>query len=54
MRIRCRISQGSQAAVTLYLLEPHACQYVLGVESPRFCDLLQTADQYGLIQSPEA
>ncbi|VDK87059.1 unnamed protein product [Litomosoides sigmodontis] len=54
VRIRCRISKGSQAAVTLYLLEPHACQYVLGVESPRFCDLLQTADQYGLLQLPEA
>uniref|UniRef100_A0A0R3RJI1 Endoplasmic reticulum lectin 1 n=1 Tax=Elaeophora elaphi TaxID=1147741 RepID=A0A0R3RJI1_9BILA len=54
VRIRCRISKGSQTAVTLYLLEPHTCQYVLGVESSRFCDLLQTVDQYGLIQLPEA
>ncbi|VBB33653.1 unnamed protein product, partial [Acanthocheilonema viteae] len=54
VRIRCRISKGSQTAVTLYLLEPHTCQYVLGVESSRFCELLQTADQYGLIQLPES
>ncbi|CAG9538648.1 unnamed protein product [Cercopithifilaria johnstoni] len=53
VRIRCRISKGSQTAVTLYLLEPHTCQYVLGVESPRFCELLQTVDQYGIIQLPE-
>uniref|UniRef100_A0A2K6VM49 Endoplasmic reticulum lectin 1 n=1 Tax=Onchocerca volvulus TaxID=6282 RepID=A0A2K6VM49_ONCVO len=54
VRIRCRISKGSQMAVTLYLLEPHTCQYVLGVESSRFCELLQTVDEYGLIQLPEA
>ncbi|VDO25117.1 unnamed protein product [Brugia timori] len=53
VRIRCRISKGSQTAVTLYLLEPHTCQYILGVESSRFCELLQTVDQYGLIQLPE-
>uniref|UniRef100_A0A915PUF4 Endoplasmic reticulum lectin 1 n=1 Tax=Setaria digitata TaxID=48799 RepID=A0A915PUF4_9BILA len=53
VRIRCRMSKGSQTAVTLYLLEPQTCQYVLGVESSRFCDLLQTADQYGLIHLPE-
>ncbi|VIO99801.1 Uncharacterized protein BM_BM7230 [Brugia malayi] len=53
VRIRCRISKGSQTAVTLYLLEPHTCQYILGVESSRFCELLQAVDQYGLIQLPE-
>ncbi|MCP9260481.1 hypothetical protein DINM_003511 [Dirofilaria immitis] len=45
--------KGSQTAVTIYLLEPHTCQYILGVESSRFCELLQTVDQYGLIQLPE-
>ncbi|VDN51111.1 unnamed protein product [Dracunculus medinensis] len=53
VRIRCRESFGSQTAVTLYLLEPHTCNYVLSVESPRFCALLQEADEYGLIKFPE-
>ncbi|VDN08158.1 unnamed protein product [Thelazia callipaeda] len=53
VRVRCRTSSGSQTAVTIYLLEPYKCQYILGVESARFCDLLQTVDQYGLIQLPE-
>ncbi|VDK55975.1 unnamed protein product [Anisakis simplex] len=53
VRIRCRPSEGSQSAVTLFLLEPHTCQYVLGVESPRFCDLLQEVDEFGLLPKPE-
>lgn len=28
-------------------MEPHTCQYVLGVESPLICDILQKADEYG-------
>ncbi|VDM50579.1 unnamed protein product, partial [Toxocara canis] len=53
VRIRCRPSEGSQSAVTLFLLEPHTCQYVLGVESPRFCDMLQSVDEYGLLPIPK-
>uniref|UniRef100_F1L4R1 Endoplasmic reticulum lectin 1 n=1 Tax=Ascaris suum TaxID=6253 RepID=F1L4R1_ASCSU len=54
VRIRCRPSEGSQSAVTLFLLEPHTCQYVLGVESPRFCDMLQLVDEYGLLPVPKS
>ncbi|MFH4977373.1 hypothetical protein AB6A40_004082 [Gnathostoma spinigerum] len=49
VRIRCRTTQGSQSAVTLYLLEPHTCRYILGVESPAFCALLQNVDEEGLL-----
>ncbi|XP_014229640.1 endoplasmic reticulum lectin 1 [Trichogramma pretiosum] len=41
---------GSQSSVSLYLLEPNTCEYVLGVESPLICDILTHADDsYGLI-----
>lgn len=42
-------SATSATAVSLYLMEPHTCQYVLGVESPLICDILQKADEYGLM-----
>lgn len=41
---------GSQSSVSLYLLEPVSCDYVLGVESPLICEILEHADDtYGLI-----
>uniref|UniRef100_A0A914VXM6 Endoplasmic reticulum lectin 1 n=1 Tax=Plectus sambesii TaxID=2011161 RepID=A0A914VXM6_9BILA len=49
VRLRCRESQGNQNAVTLYLLEPQVCEYVLGVESAMLCDLLQSAGDDGLL-----
>jgi len=50
VRLRCRETQGNPNAVTLYLLEPRLCEYILGVESAMFCDVLQMADEHGLIQ----
>ena len=29
-------------------MEPEQCKYVMGVESPMFCDVMQGADDYGL------
>lgn len=37
-------------AVSLYLLEPQPCEYVLGVEAPFLCPLIDAADINGLIQ----
>ena len=37
-------------AVSLYLLEPQPCEYVLGVEAPFLCPLIDAADASGLIQ----
>lgn len=37
-------------AVSLYLLEPQACEYVLGVEAPFLCPLIDAADANGLIK----
>lgn len=41
---------GSRSSVSLYLVEPKMCEYVLGVESPLICDILDHADSsYGFI-----
>uniref|UniRef100_A0A0N5ARP5 Endoplasmic reticulum lectin 1 n=1 Tax=Syphacia muris TaxID=451379 RepID=A0A0N5ARP5_9BILA len=50
VRIRCAHLEGSSAAVSLSLSEPTICQYILRLESPRFCEILQEVDEYGLIQ----
>lgn len=35
--------------MSLYLLEPKYCEYVLGVESPLICDILDQSDENGLV-----
>lgn len=40
----------SMNLVSLYLLEPQPCEYVLGVEAPFLCPLIEAADNNGLIQ----
>lgn len=41
--------QPSLNAVSLYLLEPQPCAYVLGVEASFLCPLIEAADVNGLI-----
>jgi len=43
VKLKCKTAD-SPSTVTLYLLEPKTCEYVLGVESPLVCDLLPHAD----------
>lgn len=40
----------SMNAVSLYLLEPQPCEYVLGVEAPFLCPLIEAADSNGFIK----
>ena len=35
--------------MSLYLLEPRTCEYVLGIESPLVCDIIHLADDDGLM-----
>ena len=35
--------------MSLYLLEPRTCEYVLGIESPLVCDIIHLADADGLM-----
>ncbi|XP_066468013.1 endoplasmic reticulum lectin 1 [Tiliqua scincoides] len=51
VKLKCKQSD-SPHAVTVYMLEPHSCQYILGVESPVICKILDTADEYGLLSVP--
>lgn len=48
VKLKCMQSKGSSHSVSIYLLEPKTCSYVLGVESPIICDLLQNTDENGL------
>ncbi|XP_014665285.1 PREDICTED: endoplasmic reticulum lectin 1-like [Priapulus caudatus] len=49
VKLKCKdtVSQ-SPDYVSLYLLEPRPCEYILGVESPIICPLLEKADNYGI------
>lgn len=47
VKLKC-VESSSAGAVSLYLIEPHTCQYILGVESPMVCQILGSLDEYGL------
>jgi len=47
VKLKCK-ETSSPSSVALYLLEPHPCQYTLGVETSIVCPLLETADENGL------
>ncbi|XP_069464330.1 endoplasmic reticulum lectin 1 [Ambystoma mexicanum] len=51
VKLKCKESD-SPHAVTVYMLEPHSCQYILGVESPVICKILDTADENGFLSIP--
>ncbi|XP_060105104.1 endoplasmic reticulum lectin 1 [Heteronotia binoei] len=51
VKLKCKESD-SPHAVTVYMLEPQICLYILGVESPVICKILDTADEYGLLSVP--
>ncbi|TRY68484.1 hypothetical protein TCAL_01386 [Tigriopus californicus] len=48
VKLKCKKSD-SPSTVSLYLLEPKTCDYILGVESPIVCDILHLADQDGMM-----
>lgn len=41
VKLKCVEKRGT---VSIYLLEPHVCQYILGVESPLVCEFLDKVD----------
>ncbi|KAI5633904.1 glucosidase II beta subunit-like protein domain-containing protein [Phthorimaea operculella] len=51
VKLKCLENSSSPAQVSLYLLEPRTCHYILGVESPLICEILPLADENGLIKS---
>ena len=48
VKLKC-LEGDSSTSVSLYLMEPSTCKYVLGVESPLICDILPIVDEYGLV-----
>lgn len=52
VKLKCVDSSKSQ--VTIYLLEPKTCNYILGVESPIICEILPLADSVGLVTPPKS
>ncbi|XP_044258642.1 endoplasmic reticulum lectin 1 [Tribolium madens] len=53
VKLKCLEDSTSLNTVSLYLLEPRYCEYILGVESPLVCDILSRADENGLIDIEE-
>ncbi|XP_065345268.1 endoplasmic reticulum lectin 1 isoform X1 [Cloeon dipterum] len=52
VKLKC-LEDSSSSAISLYLLEPKTCEYLLGVESSVICDLLPYADEDGMLKIPE-
>ncbi|XP_059478283.1 endoplasmic reticulum lectin 1 isoform X2 [Neocloeon triangulifer] len=52
VKLKC-LEDSSSSAISLYLLEPRTCEYLLGVESTVICDLLPYADEDGLLNVPD-
>ncbi|KAK9508273.1 hypothetical protein O3M35_007970 [Rhynocoris fuscipes] len=48
VKLKCIEKKGT---VSMYLLEPQICQYILGVDSPLVCDFINNVDEYGLIET---
>lgn len=51
--LKCLENAPSSSAVSLYLLEPKICNYVLGVESPLICSIIDKVDDDGLVPRNE-
>ncbi|XP_039501625.1 endoplasmic reticulum lectin 1 [Drosophila santomea] len=50
VKLTCTPVTNSGTAVSMYLVEPKTCQYILVVESPTICDLMHYADTQGLVK----
>ncbi|CAH0390448.1 unnamed protein product [Bemisia tabaci] len=53
VEVKLKCIQGGPSKVSLYLLEPDTCKYILGVEASIICRLLPHADENGLFQLPQ-
>lgn len=53
VKLKCLKDVVNVNAVSIYLLEPKYCEYILGVESPLICEILAKADDDGLVELTE-
>lgn len=49
VQLKCLENSTSMSKVSLFLMEPKMCHYILGVESPLICEIIEKADEDGLI-----
>lgn len=49
VQLKCMENSSSMTKVSLFLMEPKMCQYILGVESPLICDIIEKANEDGLV-----
>lgn len=49
VQLKCLENATSMSKVSLFLMEPKICHYILGVESPLICEIIEKADEDGLI-----
>lgn len=49
VQLKCMENSSSLTKVSLFLMEPNVCQYILGVESPLICEIIEKADEDGLV-----
>lgn len=54
VEVKLKCVNSGPGSVALYLLEPHTCRYILGVESSMICKLLPYADSYGMFKDVPA
>uniref|UniRef100_A0A4P6D8D0 Endoplasmic reticulum lectin 1 n=1 Tax=Rhodnius prolixus TaxID=13249 RepID=A0A4P6D8D0_RHOPR len=47
VKLKCIEKKGT---VSMYLLEPQICQYILGIDSPLVCEFIDKVDEYGLVE----
>lgn len=47
--LKCMENAPSSSTVSLYLLEPKVCSYILGIESPLICNVLDKVDNDALV-----
>ncbi|XP_061173865.1 endoplasmic reticulum lectin 1-like [Saccostrea echinata] len=50
VRLKCVENAQAPHSVSIYLIEPKTCEYIMGIESPLFCSILDRADEYGIIK----
>lgn len=49
MRYKCVKGRYNEDSVALYLLEPKTCKYILTIESPSLCEIINgPMDEYGI------
>lgn len=49
VQLKCLENSSSMSKVSLFLMEPKICHYILGVESPLICEIIEKVDEDGLI-----